>query len=113
MARGSHPQQSRDDRAVRSPPAVARSQGRPRAAPDVGETSLIFFQRNEKPGKTPIVVFGLDDGGIDNIVEELARRGANIVVPVSHAPGGWSADFLDPDGHTWSMYQSNKAPRRL
>ena len=79
---------------------------------DVGDVSLIFFQRVEKPGKTPIVVFTLDKGGIDDVVEQLARKGAQIVVPVSEAPGGWSADFVDPDGHVWSFYQSNKVPRK-
>ena len=80
---------------------------------DVGDVSLIFFQREAKPGRTPIVVFTLDKGGIDDVVEQLARKGAQIVVPVSEAPGGWSADFVDPDGHVWSFYQSNKAPRKL
>jgi uncharacterized glyoxalase superfamily protein PhnB len=80
---------------------------------DVGDVSLIFFQRPERPGKTPIVVFTLDKGGIDDVVEQLARKGAQIVVPVSEAPGGWSADFVDPDGHVWSFYQSNKMPRQL
>jgi predicted enzyme related to lactoylglutathione lyase len=42
----------------------------------------------------------------------LAEKGATIVTPVSHAPGGWSAEFFDPDGHTISMYQSEEAPRR-
>ncbi len=78
---------------------------------DAGQTTLVFFQRNEKPGRTPIVVFGLEKGGIDAIVEQLARKGVQIVVPVSEAPGGWSADFLDPDGHMLSLYQSNKSPR--
>ncbi len=80
---------------------------------DVGDVSLIFFQRDAKPGRTPIVVFTLEKGGIDDVVEQLARKGAQIVVPVSEAPGGWSADFVDPDGHVWSFYQSNKAPRKL
>ncbi|MGH7179303.1 MAG: VOC family protein [Tepidisphaeraceae bacterium] len=72
---------------------------------------LIFFERPEKTGRTPIVVFGLTSG-IDNVVERLASSGVQIVVPVSEAPGGWSADFLDPDGHMLSFYQSNNAPRR-
>jgi predicted enzyme related to lactoylglutathione lyase len=78
---------------------------------DAGQLTLVFFERNEKPGRTPIVVFGLEKGGIDAIVEQLAKKGVQIVVPVSEAPGGWSADFLDPDGHMLSFYQSDKAPR--
>ena len=80
---------------------------------DVGDVSLIFFQREAQVGRTPIVVFTLDKGGIDDVVEQLARKGAQIVVPVSEAPGGWSADFVDPDGHVWSFYQSDTAPRKL
>lgn len=79
---------------------------------DVGEVSLIFFQRDEKPGSTPVVVFTLADGGIDDLVEQLARKGVPIVTPVSEAPGGWTSDFRDPDGHLLSFYQSNQAPRK-
>lgn len=78
-----------------------------------GEISLIFFQRDERTGRTPIVVFTLAEGGIDDVVEKLASRGVQIVLPVSEAPGGWTSDFLDPDGHMLSFYQSNKSPRKL
>lgn len=67
---------------------------------------LLFFRGEAKPGSSPILVFGLDDGGIDSIVETLARKGATIVTPVSEAPGGWSAEFTDPDGFTWSLFQA-------
>jgi len=77
-----------------------------------GDVSLIFFQRDERIGRTPIVVFTLADGGIDGLVEKLASKGVQIVLPVSEAPGGWTSDFLDPDGHMLSFYQSNQAPRR-
>jgi len=77
-----------------------------------GDVSLIFFQRDERIGRTPIVVFTLADGGIDDLVEKLASKGVQIVLPVSEAPGGWTSDFLDPDGHMLSFYQSNQAPRR-
>jgi|SRR5687768_1538496 predicted enzyme related to lactoylglutathione lyase len=93
------------------PPAAGEDDHGPWMMGDVGDVSLIFFQRDAKPGKTPVVVFTLDQGGIDDVVEQLARKGAQIVVPVSEAPGGWSADFVDPDGHVWSFYQSNKVPR--
>jgi len=78
---------------------------------DVGDITLVFFQGQEKPGKTPIIVFSLEDGGIDAVAERLARKGVTIVTPVSEAPGGWSFDWLDPDGHMWSHYQSNNKPR--
>src|SRR4051812_23339287 len=70
-----------------------------------GEVSLIFFEREERAGRTPIVVFTLADGGIENLVEKLAAKGVQIVLPVSEAPGGWTSDFLDPDGHMLSFYQ--------
>ncbi|MGI3126179.1 VOC family protein [Nitratireductor sp. PBL-C9] len=73
---------------------------------------LIFFKMESRPGNTPIVVFDLPEGGIDNVVEGLAEKGATIVTPVSHAPGGWSAEFADPDGHVLSVYQSEERPRR-
>ncbi|MDV2966549.1 VOC family protein [Nitratireductor aquimarinus] len=73
---------------------------------------LIFFKMESRPGNTPIVVFDLSEGGIDNVVEGLAEKGATIVTPVSHAPGGWSAEFADPDGHVLSVYQSEERPRR-
>jgi len=80
---------------------------------ETSNTTLIFFQRDEKTGRTPIVVFTLADGGIDDVVERLAQRGVQIVVPVSEAPGGWTSDFLDPDGHMLSFYQSNQKPRSV
>jgi len=80
---------------------------------EAGETLLIFFQRDEKPGNTPVVVFTLDRG-IDDLVTQLAEKGVQIVMPVTAAPGGGhSADFVDPDGHALSFYQPEGAPRRL
>ncbi len=77
-----------------------------------GGVDLIFFGAPEaRPGQSPIIVFTLAEGGIDGIVEGLARNGATIVTPVSHAPGGWSADLADPDGHVFSVYQSEDIPR--
>lgn len=73
---------------------------------DAGEVSLVFFEGNQVPGRTPIVVFGLNSG-IEEIVDNLARQGVEIVLPVSDAPGGGlTADFLDPDGHVLSFYQN-------
>lgn len=74
---------------------------------------LIFFQQDSRPGNSPIVVFDLPDGGIDDVVAALAGKGVTIVTPVSHAPGGWSSEIADPDGHVVSMYQSEERPRSL
>jgi predicted enzyme related to lactoylglutathione lyase len=72
---------------------------------------LLFIKQESRPGNTPIVVFEIAEGGIDNLVSELAGKGVTIVTPVSHAPGGWSAEFADPEGHVLSMYQSEDKPR--
>ena len=80
-------------------------------APIPGNVDLIFFEGDVRPGNSPILVFDLADGGIDKAVEELAAGGASIVTPVSHAPGGWSAEFTDPDGYMLSMYQTAEVPR--
>lgn len=70
-----------------------------------GSILLLFFPGESKPGKSPVVVFGLENG-IEEVVEELVAKGVEIVLPVSEAPGGLTADFLDPDGHVLSFYQS-------
>jgi predicted enzyme related to lactoylglutathione lyase len=80
-------------------------------ASTAGGVDLIFFKQDSRPGNTPIVVFDIADGGIDDIVTALAEKGATIVTPVSEAPGGWSAEFADPDGHVLSMYQTEDKPR--
>jgi glyoxylase I family protein len=77
-----------------------------------GSTSLIFFERAANVGTTPIVVFGLD-GGIDDFFDQLVAHKVEIVLPVSPAPGGWTTDFRDPDGHVLSFYQTETAPRRM
>ena len=74
---------------------------------------LIFFKLESRPGNSPIIVFEIAEGGIDDMVAALAEKGTTIVTPVSHAPGGWSAEFADPDGHTISMFQSEEVPRSL
>ena len=73
---------------------------------------LLFIKQESRPGNTPIVVFEIAEGGIDDMVSELARKGVTIVTPVSHAPDGWSAEFKDPEGHILSMYQSANKPRK-
>jgi glyoxylase I family protein len=77
------------------------------------EVDLMVFKGDPKPGNTPNVVFGLADGGIDTVIERLAAAGVEIVTPVSEAPGGWFADFRDPDGQIVSFYQAGEMPRVL
>lgn len=72
---------------------------------------LIFFEMEAARGSTPALIFDLPEGGIDDIVEELVSKGVTIVTPVSEAPGGWSADFLDPDGFGLGLYQAGTLPR--
>lgn len=74
---------------------------------------LIFFEMDGVRGTTPALIFTLDDGGIDDVVAALAEQGVTIVTPVSEAPGGWSADFLDPDGFGLGLWQSADVPRSL
>lgn len=74
---------------------------------------LIFFQQEGRRGDTPAIVFELADGGIDDVVAELAQKGVSMVTPVSEAPGGWSADFLDPDGFGLGLWQAGDRPRSL
>lgn len=75
------------------------------------DIELIFFKQESRPGNSPIIVFDLAEGGIDDVISGLAEKGVTIVTPVSHAPGGWSADVADPDGHAISMYQTEEVPR--
>jgi predicted enzyme related to lactoylglutathione lyase len=73
---------------------------------------LVFFQGEAKPGGSPQVVFGLEQGGIDTLAERLVQQGVQVVTPVSEAPGGWSLDFRDPDDHVLAFYQVGSLPRR-
>lgn len=75
--------------------------------------SLVFFQMDGVRGNTPALIFDVTDGGIDDVVAGLVEKGVTIVTPVSEAPGGWSADFLDPDGFGLGLYQSGNKPRSL
>lgn len=76
-------------------------------AAQVGDVSLVFFQGNEKPGRTPVVVFALEEQDIHTLVDRLAERDVEIIAPVQTAPdGGLTADFLDPDGHVLSLYKA-------
>jgi len=77
------------------------------------EVELLFFEQESQPGDSPIIVFELAEGGIDDMVEALSEKGVTIVTPVSHAPGGWSAEVADPDNHQISMYQSEDVPRKI
>ena len=77
------------------------------------ETEMLVFPGDPRPGNTPGIVFGLADGGIETLITSLAAAGVEIVTPVSEAPGGWSADFRDPDGHVVSFFQAESLPRVL
>jgi glyoxylase I family protein len=77
------------------------------------ETELLVFHGDPEPGNTPGVVFGLPDGGLDTLIERLAAAGIEIVTPVSEAPGGWYADFRDPDRQVISFFQAEEKPRKL
>lgn len=76
------------------------------------DIELLFFEGKEEIGRSPIVVFELEEGYIESAVENLAKEGAEIVTPVTEAPGGWSADFKDPDGHPLAFYQTGDLPLR-
>lgn len=76
-----------------------------------GDVEFVFLQGDAPRGSTPQVVFGLAKGGIDGIVGSLATAGVELVTPVSEAPGGWSAEFKDPDGHILALYQDGGLPR--
>ncbi len=77
------------------------------------ETELLVFPGDPKPGNTPGIVFSLPDGGLDTLIERLAAAGIEIVTPVSEAPGGFYADFRDPDGQVISFFQAGEKPRRV
>lgn len=76
-------------------------------------TELMFFEGEAVRGTSPQVVFGLDEGGIDTAVEALAERGVQVLTPVTEAPGGWSVEFKDPDGHGLAYFQDGALPRSL
>jgi glyoxylase I family protein len=79
-----------------------------------GAMELVFFQLEATRGNTPALIFDIsEEGGIDDVVAALVEKGVTIVTPVSEAPGGWSADFLDPDGFGLGLYQSEAKPRSL
>jgi predicted enzyme related to lactoylglutathione lyase len=84
----------------------------PYALGQVGDLVLVFIVQKARAGDTPVVVFGLD-GGIDDYADELARKGVEIVVPVTETPdGGLSVDFVDPDRNGLSLYQPAGRARR-
>ncbi|HEY6726368.1 MAG TPA: VOC family protein [Polyangiaceae bacterium] len=76
-----------------------------------GDVEFVFLQGDAPRGATPQVVFGLAKGGIDGVVASLAAAGVELVTGVTEAPGGWSAEFEDPDGHVLALYQSGELPR--
>jgi predicted enzyme related to lactoylglutathione lyase len=74
---------------------------------------LLFFQGEPKVGNSPQIVFGLEQGGIDTLVEQLVKQGVQVLSPVSEAPGGWSVEFVDPDEHKLAFFQLGSLPRTL
>jgi catechol 2,3-dioxygenase-like lactoylglutathione lyase family enzyme len=77
-----------------------------------GGTELVFFEGEAVRGTSPQIVFGLDEGGIDTAAEALVARGVQLLTPVTEAPGGWSVEFKDPDGHPLAFFQDEALPRR-
>jgi|SRR5688572_19548713 predicted enzyme related to lactoylglutathione lyase len=75
-------------------------------------TEMLFFVGEAVRGTSPQIVFGLDEGGIDTAAEALATRGVQLLTPVTEAPGGWSVEFKDPDGHPLAFFQAESLPRR-
>jgi glyoxylase I family protein len=75
-------------------------------------TELVFFVGEAVRGTSPQIVFGLDEGGIDTAAEALVVRGVQLLTPVSEAPGGWSVEFKDPDGHPLAFFQAEALPMR-
>lgn len=73
---------------------------------------LLFFEGAVSTGQSPVVVFELAAGHMESVVEKLADEGVEIVTPVSEAPGGWSSEFRDPDGHPLAFFQSGELPLR-
>ena len=76
-----------------------------------GDVEFVFLRGEASRGTTPQVVFGLAKGGIDAMVASLAAAGVELVTGVTEAPGGWSAEFKDPDGHVLALYQDGALPR--
>lgn len=76
-------------------------------------SELLFFQGEPKVGTSPQIVFGLERGGIDTLVEQLVKQGVQVLTPVTEAPGGWSVEFIDPDDHKLALYQAEALPRAL
>jgi glyoxylase I family protein len=77
------------------------------------EVEMLVFKGDPKPGNTPCITFGLAEGGIETLVASLAAAGVEIVTPVSEAPGGWSAEFRDLDGHLMAFFQDQALPKIL
>lgn len=76
--------------------------------------SISFNQGVPQPGNSPLMTFTLADGGIADVVEALASRGATIVTPLHEAPGdGHGVVFHDPDAHALGLYQPAGKPLSL
>lgn len=65
---------------------------------DDGDCNPCSSSSRSRGRATRRLSFEIAEGGIDDMVSELAGKGVTIVTPVSHAPGGWSAEIKDPEG---------------
>jgi len=72
----------------------------------VNDIQLILFEAPGKPGVSRILMFSFHDGGIDAATAQLANKRASMF-----KPRGWSCDLTDPDGHTFSDYQTDDKPQ--
>ncbi|MFC5345546.1 VOC family protein [Brevundimonas staleyi] len=75
-------------------------------AETAGGVEMLFFKQPAAPGGSPVIIFDLKTGDIAAVIDALEARGTEILSPVSEAPGGWSAEFADPDGHILSVFQA-------
>ena len=75
---------------------------------------IVFFQMEGQSAATRRPLFSTSSRAASTTLwPVLVAKGVTIVTPVSEAPGGWSADFLDPDGFGLGLYQSGEKPRSL
>jgi glyoxylase I family protein len=90
--------------------------------------ALIFTVQNlERTGHFYAKTLGLEleqlEGGARHVATGRVRsrrsggsarraRCIELLTPVTEAPGGWSVEFKDPDGHGLAFYQDGALPRR-
>jgi predicted enzyme related to lactoylglutathione lyase len=72
-----------------------------------------MIQNLERTRRFYADALGLELAVIDTAAEALIARGVPVLTPVTEAPGGWSVEFKDPDGHPLAFFQAEALPRRL